>query len=148
MHYHPCNEYQAVFSPFRIIREKNKNGLGTRLERTQKFALRVCCKNWTASYPDLLDSCQVSTLSNRRKIARLCHIYKIIYGLADCQMAPITRRVLNYSSRRSNPVQLQTLFAQTSHFQFSFFPLSISQWNNLPLDINHLSLLAFKRSLI
>ena len=31
MHYHPCNEYQAVFSPFRIIREKNKNGLGTRL---------------------------------------------------------------------------------------------------------------------
>ena len=26
-----CNEYQAVFSPFRIIREKNKNGLETRL---------------------------------------------------------------------------------------------------------------------
>ena len=97
------------------------------VERTQKFALRVCCKNWTASYPDLLDSCQVSTLSNRRKIARLCHIYKIIYGLADCQMAPITRRVLNYSSRRSKPVQLQTLFAQTSHFQFSFFPLSMEQ---------------------
>ena len=30
-HYHPCNEYQAIISPFRIIREKNKNGLGTRL---------------------------------------------------------------------------------------------------------------------
>ena len=27
-HYHPCNEYQAVFSPFSIIREKNKTAWG------------------------------------------------------------------------------------------------------------------------
>ena len=27
-HYYPCNEYQAVFSPFRIIRQKNKTAWG------------------------------------------------------------------------------------------------------------------------
>ena len=37
-------------------------------------------------------------------------------------MAPITHRALNYSSRKSNPVQIRTSFAQTSQFQFSFYP--------------------------
>ena len=48
------------------------------LERTQKFALRVCCKNWSASYCDLLECCQVPSLSDRRMIAKMCHLYKII----------------------------------------------------------------------
>ena len=60
------------------------------LERTQKFALRVCCKDWSASYCDLLECCQVPSLSDRRRIAKMCHLYKIIYGIADCEMAPIT----------------------------------------------------------
>ena len=118
------------------------------LERTQRFALRVCCKNLSASYCDLLETYQVSRLSDRRRIAKLCHLYKIIYGQLDCEMAPITHRTLNYSIRRSNPVQIQTLFAQTSHFQFSFYPHSISLWNSLPLNNDSLlSLSVFKYSL-
>ena len=118
------------------------------LERTQKFALRVCCKDWSASYCDLLKCCQVPSLSDRRRIAKMCHLYKIIYGIADCEMAPITHRALNYSSHRSNSVQIQNLFAQTSQFQFSFYPHSISLWNNLPLNSDPLlSLSFFKRSL-
>ena len=101
------------------------------LERVQGFALRVCCKNWSASYCDLMESCQVPRLSDRRRKVKLCHLFKIIYGLSDCEMAPIAYRTLNYSSRRSNPVQIQTLFAQTSQFQFSFYPHAISLWNNL-----------------
>ena len=118
------------------------------LERVQGFALRVCYKNWSASYCDLLESCQLPRLSDRRRRVKLCHLFKIIYGLSDCEMAPIVYRTLNYSSRRSNPVQIQTLFAQSSQFQFSFYPHTISLWNNLQLSNDSLaSLTVFKRSL-
>ena len=92
------------------------------LEKTQKFALRVCCKDWSASYTDLLECCQIPSLSTRRRNAKLCQLYKIIFGLADCQMAPVSVRTLNHNTRRSNPMQLQNIFAKTSQFQYSFYP--------------------------
>ena len=116
------------------------------LEKTQKFALRVCCKDWSASYDDLLSHCQVPSLSDRRRTAKMCHLYKIIYGIADCANAPITHRTLQYNCRRSNPIQIQALFAQTSHYQFSFYPHSISLWNILTISNETLSSFAsFKR---
>ena len=42
------------------------------LEKTKKFVLRVCYKDWATSYCDLLNSCQVSFLSNWQKVAKLC----------------------------------------------------------------------------
>ena len=42
------------------------------LEKSQKFALRVCTWNWSATNPELLSSTQISTLSDRRQIAKLC----------------------------------------------------------------------------
>ena len=139
---HPHLEYATqVWDPYLI------NNIEL-LERVQGFALRVCCKNWSASYCDLLESCQVPRLSNRQRRVKLCHLFKIIYGLSDCEMAPIVYRTLNYSSRRSNLVQVQTLFARSSQFQFSFYPHTISLWNNLQLSNDSLtSLTIFKRSL-
>ena len=119
------------------------------LERTQKFALRVCCRDWTASYTDLLERCHVPTLSDRRRNAKLCHLYKIVYGLADCQMAPVSARTLTYNTRRSNPVQLQCMFAQSSQFQYSFYLHTISLWNDLSITNDSLSSIStFKHSLM
>ena len=112
------------------------------LEKTQKFALRVCCKDWSAPYCDLLDRCQISSLSSRRRTAKLCHLYKVIYRLADCENAPVAHRALQYSCRRSNQAQIQTLFAQSSQYQFSFYPHSISLWNSLVINNESLSSLA------
>ena len=104
------------------------------VEKTQKFALRVCTRNWSASYPELLEHCQVPTLSERRTTAKLCHLYKILYGLADCEVAPIAQKVPKYSCRRSHPVQLQSIFARTSHFQSTYYCHSISLWNDLSVN--------------
>ena len=112
------------------------------LEKTQKFALRVCCKDWSAPYCDLLDRCQLSSLSSRRRTAKLCHLYKVIYRLVDCENAPVAHRALQYSCRRSNQAQIQTLFAQSSQYQFSFYPHSISLWNSLVINNESLSSLA------
>ena len=89
------------------------------LEKSQKFALRVCIRNWSASYEDLLNTTHVSSLSDRRKAAKLCHLYKLVYNLIDCQNVPVVVRDPIYSRRR-NPIQLQA----PTHHSFTLLTLS------------------------
>ena len=49
------------------------------IEKSQKFASQVCTQTWSATYPELLNSTHVSLLSDRCKIAKLCHLYKLDY---------------------------------------------------------------------
>ena len=80
----------------------------------------------------------------RRKIAKLCHLYKLVY---DCQNAPVVQRPPNYSRRR-NPIQLQQVSTHSSQFHFSFYPHTISLWNNLSISNDSLiSTCSFKRSI-
>ena len=115
------------------------------LQRCQKFALRVCTKEWSSAYPDLLNSTHLPTLSERRKVAKLCHLYKIFRGLTDCQSAPVFQKPITYSGRR-NPIQLKQLNTHSTQFHFSFYPHAISIWNNLCINNDSLlTLNTFKR---
>ena len=98
----PLHEYASQVWDPHLLKDVNK------LENTQKFALKVCQKNWSASYEDLLYSANIPTLSDQRKTAKLCHLYKIIYGLTDCNRSPVIQRP-NTLTRYRNPVQLQQL---------------------------------------
>ena len=89
------------------------------LEKAQKLALRVCTRNWSATYAELLNSTHVPSLSNRRKVAKLCQMYKLVYQLSDCQNAPIVPIPPSYSRRR-NPIQLERLTTHSSQFQLQF----------------------------
>ncbi len=51
------------------------------MENVQKFALRMCLKNWDTGYQDLLDLTNFPSLKNRRLYLKLSTLYKIIYGL-------------------------------------------------------------------
>ena len=51
-----------------------------KLESVQRFALRMCLKQWDLGYQDLLDLSQFPTLENRRLYLKLCTLYKIIHG--------------------------------------------------------------------
>ena len=56
----PHLEYATpVWSP-NLIKDVNK------LEHVQRFVLRVCTKEWSTSYKDLLEKCHVPELSTRR----------------------------------------------------------------------------------
>ena len=117
------------------------------LEKSQKFSLRVCTKSWSATYAELLSVTHVSSLADRRKVIKLCHLYKLVYDLTDCQSAPVVQRSTRYSSRR-NPIQLQRIPTHSSQFQASFYPHSISLWNSLTLNSDSLiNIRAFKHSI-
>ena len=103
------------------------------LESVQKFALRVCSKQWNSGYSELLDMFSLSTLENRRLYLKLCHLFKIVRGL--CYFPPdIVVPRFNHS-HFSRSYLLQQPFARTNSFYSSFIPDSIRKWNFLPEDI-------------
>ena len=52
----------------------------TKLENVQKFAMKMCSKQWDLGYQDLIELSQLPTVQNRRLYLRLCTLYKIIHG--------------------------------------------------------------------
>ena len=52
-----------------------------KLEKVQRFALRMCLRQWDCGYNDLLDKAGLPTLRNRRMILKQCTAFKIHAGL-------------------------------------------------------------------
>ena len=94
---HPHLEYASIIWFPYLIKDISA------IEKVQQFALRVCQKNWSLSYEDLLNltSLTTVTLETRREHAGLCFIYNILhhYGLVD---APVTPRNTHHYTRHSN----------------------------------------------
>ena len=116
------------------------------LEKTQKFACRMCTKTWSASYHELLHALQLPTLSNRRLFLKLCTIFKIIHGA--CYFPPNVICVRDTRTHIGRPLMLNQPFARTNSYFYSFVPNSVSQWNRLPeYVISHYSVQSFKQAL-
>ena len=120
------------------------------LESVQKFALKVCCKQWSASYQELLDVSHLSSLQTRRENARLLYMYKIIHTLIDFPDAPLQLKPAPpYSSRNRNPLSLKLCHCRTSKFLNSYFPRTSSRWNNLPAAaVTSTSISSFKHNIL
>ena len=103
------------------------------LENMQKFALRICSKQWNHSYSRLLNMLNLPTLENRRLYLKLCHLFKVIHGL--CYFPPDVITPRSNPSHFSRDYTLQQPFARTNSFYSSFIPDSIRKWNQLPEDI-------------
>ena len=91
------------------------------LENTQKFALRVCLKNWRADYDLLLDQAHLPQLSSRRKFLKLCLLYNIFTGKVIYHDSPLVRWSSPYPNRLQNSLQLSPLYARTDYFKIFFF---------------------------
>lgn len=102
------------------------------LEKVQRFALRVCLKNWSCDRDHLYTQSGIPVLVERRSRARLCHLYKIINHLTSYPESPLEPRIIYYNNRSSHSLQFRNIFARTSQFQSSFFPGTIPLWNSLP----------------
>ena len=65
------------------------------IEKVQKFASRVCLKQWNSSYSDMLN---IPSLKDRRKWAKLSTLYKIVHGFADYPSPPLLPRTTPYNT--------------------------------------------------
>ena len=102
------------------------------LENVQKFALRVCFREWRMGYFDLLDLSGLSSLSDR-SLFKLCLLFKLVH---NSFLAPLTLRgehwfehLLHLLSNCASPLLKRMLLC------FLFSPRLLSYGNNLPSDV-------------
>ena len=103
------------------------------LEKVQKFAARLCSKNWSHScdYTSLLRLCNLPILESRKLYLKLCYLYQVINGNFVFPNAPLVRRTLPPGLRNAGSIQFQRPICNTNAHLFSFFPHAISKWNSL-----------------
>ena len=122
----PHLEYAApVWDP-------HQQGLINSLERVQKFALKVCTRNWSSDYESLLQSCNLPTLASRRHYLKLCLLNQVVNGHIHFPMAPVAPQNLSRPLRNTRTLALERPVTRTNAHQSSFFPHTITLWNSLP----------------
>ena len=115
------------------------------LEKVQRFALRMCMKQWDASYSDLFGVVCHFNISRPEKVLKsLCYVYH------STQPSPFSaKRICLPALRSSQNCQFIQPFAKSNAFKYSFVPSTCSKWNDLPADVSlSPSLSSFKHSLL
>jgi hypothetical protein len=109
-----------------------------RLEKVQIEALRIIT-GLTVSCPTakLYKESGYSPLQTRRKFHRLIMLYKIITGEAPSYLTQLVSPRVGENNRYNlrNQDDFTQIFCRTESFSKSFFPATIREWNQLPLDI-------------
>ena len=86
----------------------------------EKFALRVCLKNWRADYHLLLNQAHLPRLS-RRRFLKVCWLFCIFTGKVAYHNSPLVRQSSAYPYQLQNSLQLSPLHVSTDHFKYSLF---------------------------
>ena len=101
------------------------------LEKEQKFALRMCAKDYHASYQYLLELFCIPSLRNRRFYLSLCTFYCIVNGLVHFLQLNVIHPPMS-SSRNYNP---HAYLVPNYHLKFSFFSTVIRLCNSIPVKV-------------
>lgn len=106
------------------------------LEMIQRKAVRFIYSKYrmTDSPTNLMKEHGIQTLQARRKIERLKFLHHLKTNKLginpDEYIQPLTAR----RTRHRHSVSLTPYSARTNVFKFSFFPRTISEWNDLPIS--------------
>ena len=85
-----------------------------------------------ASVSEMLHDLGWQSLDDRRQDQRLVLFYKIINGLASVETEDILTPA-DSRTRKNHSFKFKHLQANCDSYRYSFFPATISSWNNLPL---------------
>ena len=91
-----------------------------------------------ASVRSMLDSPGWRSLEDERAGARLILFYNIVYNLVAVPLHQYISHPVGMT-RHMHPLHLVQIPATASYYKYSFFPLAIVQWNQLPHHIPVLS---------
>ena len=140
----PNVEYASqVWSPYKI-------GEVNSIESVQKFALRMCAKNWNTGYEQLLELFSLPDLQQHRLYLDLCSMFRIVHGMFYFPSVVFVRQDTHRFTRLSHHPSFVCPYARTCYYFNSFVPRTVRLWNTLPTPIVNnptTSLYSFKSSL-
>ena len=118
------------------------------LEAVQKFAMRVCTKQWSSNYNAVLNAYGVPSLRKRRLILKLSYLYNILNGRYSLpEPSSVETRTTSHFTR-SHRHTLIVPRAHTNSYFYSFFCDTPRTWNTLPSHVVESSNVdIFKRNL-
>ena len=109
-----------------------------KLSKVSKVKLRFVSNNFRrkASVSEMLHNLGWQSLDSRRQDQRLVLFYKIINGLASVETEDILTPA-DFRTRKNHSFKFKHLQANCDSYtcRYSFFPATISSWNNLPFGI-------------
>ena len=109
---------------------KKQNLTHPKAAKLATLILVVC----TASVSEMLHYLGWQSLDSRRQDQRLVLFYKIINGLASVETEDIITPA-DSRTRKNHSFKFKHLQANCDSYRLSFFPATISSWNNLPFGI-------------
>ena len=104
------------------------------LESVQKFACKVCLKQWNLDYDSMLQLLNIPPLSARRNFLKLTTMYKII---GNFYLPPGVYVQHNFPYSTNQHTNFSRPFARTQYMFSSFVPSVITLWNALPNSVKH-----------
>ena len=119
-----------------------------KIESVQRRAARWVLGDYSpsSSVTDMIGKLGWRTLEQRRTDSRLILFYKIIYGYVAIPL-PSYVIPLPRASRTSHSLAYRQISNRTDYYKYSFYPLTVVQWNSLPASIATLTDLdSFKRA--
>ena len=118
--------------------------LKNKIEFIQRRAARFVSNNYhrnpldpSSSVTRMLNQLGWASLEQRRSDARLLLFYKAVHGLIAIPIssyldpAGASQKI----TRHSHPYKFQIPHTRTNLYRYSFFPQTVSAWNNLPLAV-------------
>ena len=107
-----------------------------KLEKVQRRAARWISSEYsrTTSVTSLLSSLNIPTLQQRRQISRLTLFYKVVNNTLPISSPPSYQRTQSYT-RQHHLNHFILPQATLNTYKYSFYPRTIKDWNNLPINI-------------
>jgi len=105
------------------------------LEKVQNNAARFACNAYSrgTSVSALKTSLNWPLLETRRKVSRLTEFYKVVSGSSPIPNTCLSKPALN--TRAAADSKYMNLYSRTDVRKFSFFPRSVRDWNELPVEV-------------
>ena len=119
-----------------------------KIESVQRRAARRVLGDYSpySSVTDMIGKLGWRNLEQPRSDSGLVLFYKIVYGYVAL---PLPSYVIPHprASRTSHPLAYRQISTRTHYYKYSFYPLTVVQWNSLPASIATLTdLNSFKRA--
>lgn len=107
------------------------------LEKIQRLAVRFIFNRFrqSDSPTELMNDNKIQTLECRRKTARLKFLFYLSTKKSVLDLSNILSPLSSRPTRRYHSQNFTPIFARTNNFKYSFFPRTITDWNELPHHI-------------
>ena len=104
-----------------------------KIEVVQRRAARWVTNDYSSysSATQMINTLGWRSLEQRRDDARLIIFYKIVYGLVEISLPPYIQRQVRMT-RNMHPYHFIQIHTSANYYKYTFFPMAIVQWNDLP----------------